>query len=108
MSTKIEIGSPMAAMYVLGNPDHYKSHTYVNFAWRTYVSFVKNHWLIKTGADANDDTEDMITVRKSDGTYIAASIVDDYRFRPLAYESLTLYEWVQSSEKKARSKQERK
>lgn len=34
LSTKMEIGSPMASMYLLGNPDHYASHTYVNFPWR--------------------------------------------------------------------------
>jgi hypothetical protein len=37
MSTKMEIGSPMAAMYLLGNPDHYPGHQYVNFVWRSYV-----------------------------------------------------------------------
>ncbi|KAJ7662402.1 hypothetical protein B0H17DRAFT_953088, partial [Mycena rosella] len=26
---KMEIGSPMAAMYLLGQPDHYASHPYV-------------------------------------------------------------------------------
>ncbi|KAJ7836436.1 hypothetical protein B0H13DRAFT_1652104 [Mycena leptocephala] len=63
MSTKMEIGSPMASMYILGNPDHYCSHKY-------------------------------------DGSYLAWSIVDDYRFRPLIYENVNLYEWVQCSEKK--------
>ncbi|KAJ6623682.1 hypothetical protein B0H10DRAFT_1786022 [Mycena sp. CBHHK59/15] len=74
MSTKMEIGSPMASMYILGNPDHYCSHKYVNFPWRSYVTFVK---------------------------------VDDYRFRPLAYENVNLYEWVQCSDKKARTRKER-
>ncbi|KAJ7075576.1 hypothetical protein C8R43DRAFT_860971, partial [Mycena crocata] len=69
MSTKMEIGSPMASMYILGNPDHYKSHVYVNFAWRS-------------------------------------SVVDDYRFRPVVYEKLNLYEWVQTSDKKVRTRKE--
>ncbi|KAF8184514.1 hypothetical protein K438DRAFT_1598224 [Mycena galopus ATCC 62051] len=77
MATKMEIGSPMASMYILGNPDHYKSHEYVNFS------------------------------KQEDGTFIASSLVDDYRFRPLAYESLTLYEWIQSSEKKVRTRAEK-
>ncbi|KAJ7850579.1 hypothetical protein B0H13DRAFT_1905598 [Mycena leptocephala] len=54
MSTKMEIGSPMASMYILGNPDHYCSH------------------------------------------------------KPLIYENVNLYEWVQCSEKKARSRKERR
>ncbi|KAJ7939545.1 hypothetical protein B0H13DRAFT_1548649, partial [Mycena leptocephala] len=37
MSAEMEIGSPMASMYLLGNPDHHASHNYVPFAWRQYV-----------------------------------------------------------------------
>ncbi|KAJ7784229.1 hypothetical protein B0H16DRAFT_1273780, partial [Mycena metata] len=109
MSTKMEIGSPMASMYVLGNPDHYCSHKYVNFTWCSYVTFVKNYWR-KLDTNMNDDrsktSEDLLTIRNQDGSYVACSVVDDYRFRPLAYESLNLYEWVQCSEKKARTRRE--
>ncbi|KAJ7028484.1 hypothetical protein C8F04DRAFT_963937 [Mycena alexandri] len=63
MSAKMEIGSPMASMYLLGNPDHYTSHKYVPFAWRQY--------------------------------FVPSSAVDDYRYRPAAYNNMTLYEWVQ-------------
>ena len=31
LTAKLEIGSPMASMYLLGNPDHYTSHTFINF-----------------------------------------------------------------------------
>ncbi|KAJ7171847.1 hypothetical protein C8R43DRAFT_838149, partial [Mycena crocata] len=102
----MEIGSPMAAMYVLGNPDHYKSHTYVNFAWRSYVSFVKNFWNKKADIDMEEDAEDSVTVQKRNGKFVASSVVDDYRYRPQVYENLTLYEWVQTSEKKARTRKE--
>ncbi|KAJ7843727.1 hypothetical protein B0H13DRAFT_1648289 [Mycena leptocephala] len=106
----MEIGSPMASMYILGNPDHYCSHKYVNFAWRSYVAFVKNYWNNKATKDDEDqnDDEDLLTIRNQDGSYIAWSIVDDYRFRPVVYESVNLYEWVQCSEKKARSRKERR
>ncbi|KAF8176752.1 hypothetical protein K438DRAFT_1510921, partial [Mycena galopus ATCC 62051] len=73
MATKMEIGSPMASMYVLGNPDHYKSHTYVNFAWRPFAIFVKRFW-------------------------------EDLSGHSVTYSSLTLFEWVQSAEKKARTR----
>ncbi|KAJ7697107.1 hypothetical protein B0H16DRAFT_1350275, partial [Mycena metata] len=108
MSTKMEIGSPMASMYILGNPDHYKSHTFVNFPWRTYVTFVKNSWKIRTGhAEDQEDLDDTVLVRNDNGTFVASSCVDDYRYRPIAYERVTLYEWIQCSEKKARTKKER-
>ncbi|KAJ7832809.1 hypothetical protein B0H13DRAFT_1654044 [Mycena leptocephala] len=108
MSTKLEIGSPMASMYILGNPDHYKSHKFVNFAWRSYVTFVKNGWKVRSGyQDDQEDFDDMLMVRNDNGTYVASSSVDDYRYRPLAYENVTLFEWIQCSEKKARNKKER-
>ncbi|KAJ7161111.1 hypothetical protein C8R46DRAFT_865460, partial [Mycena filopes] len=75
MSAKMEIGSPMASMYLLGNPDHYASHQYVPFAWRPY--------------------------------FVPSSGVDDYRYRPVVYSNLTLFEWIQSSEKKKRTDKER-
>ncbi|KAJ7845653.1 hypothetical protein B0H13DRAFT_1647239, partial [Mycena leptocephala] len=108
MSTKLEIGSPMAAMYILGNPDHYKSHVFVNFPWRSYVTFIKNGWKVKMGmTDDQELFDDTLIVRNDNGTYVASSRVDDYRYRPLAYENVTLYEWIQCSEKKARNKKER-
>ncbi|KAJ7793155.1 hypothetical protein B0H13DRAFT_1935544 [Mycena leptocephala] len=108
MSTKMEIGSPMASMYVLGNPDHYCSHKYVNFAWRSYVTFVKNYWHkgITNDDEGEDIAEDLLTIQNQNGSYVACSIVDDNRFRPVAYEHVNLYEWVQCSEKKARSRKE--
>ena len=37
LSAKAEMGAPMIAMYLLGNPDHYTSHMFVPFYWRSYV-----------------------------------------------------------------------
>lgn len=45
LTSKIEIGGPMAAMYLLGNPDHYSSHSFVPFYWRPYVLYVENSWV---------------------------------------------------------------
>ncbi|KAH6902964.1 hypothetical protein BKA70DRAFT_1026192, partial [Coprinopsis sp. MPI-PUGE-AT-0042] len=37
LTSKMEIGSPLASMYLLGNPDHYTSHEFVPFYWRKYI-----------------------------------------------------------------------
>ena len=37
LSAKAEMGSPMIAMYLLRNPDHYTSHTFVLVYWHSYV-----------------------------------------------------------------------
>jgi hypothetical protein len=42
LSSKMEIGAPMAALYLLGNPDRYASHDFVSFYWRNYVTSVRN------------------------------------------------------------------
>lgn len=44
LSSKMEIGGPMAALYLLGNPDHYASHQFVKFYWKNYVNFVESQW----------------------------------------------------------------
>ncbi|KAJ7026445.1 hypothetical protein C8F04DRAFT_873449, partial [Mycena alexandri] len=95
-------------MYLLGICDHYTSHTYVTFSWRGYVSFVKNFW---AGDIVDSDNEEVspekVAISKDQaGTFIANSAVDDYRYRPLIYENVSLYKWVQCSNKKARSKKE--
>ncbi|KAJ7710364.1 hypothetical protein B0H17DRAFT_907037, partial [Mycena rosella] len=98
----MEIGSPMAAMYLLGNPDCYKSHIYVNFAWRTYVTFVKKYWFLQLEAEARmgeDVPEDNVAIQSKEGEFMASSVVDDYAMRPAVYERVNLYEWIQCSQK---------
>jgi len=38
LSSKMEIGSPMASMYLLQNPDHYTSHQFIPFFWKSFVN----------------------------------------------------------------------
>ncbi|KAJ6612585.1 hypothetical protein B0H10DRAFT_1713883, partial [Mycena sp. CBHHK59/15] len=37
LTSKLQIGSPMASMYLLGNPDHYTNHNFKVFRWKSYV-----------------------------------------------------------------------
>ncbi|KAJ7915337.1 hypothetical protein B0H13DRAFT_1499171, partial [Mycena leptocephala] len=109
MSAKMEIGSPMASMYLLGHPDHYASHIYATFFWKSYVHCVRSFWVNEMDQVDPDqrDTDEGVPLGKQDGKIIATSAVDDYRYRPAAYEHISLYEWVQCSEKKLRTKKER-
>ncbi|KAJ7683318.1 hypothetical protein B0H17DRAFT_941971 [Mycena rosella] len=111
MSAKIEIGSPMASMYVLGHPDHYPSHTYEIFPWRSYIMFVCMFWTQQAEAivkfeDDDDEAEERVPIGRQDGKFVAASGVDDYRFRPVVYSHVSLYEWIQCADRRARTKQE--
>ncbi|KAJ7717721.1 hypothetical protein B0H16DRAFT_1337936, partial [Mycena metata] len=109
LSTKMEIGSPMASMYVLGDPDHYSSHLFVPFAWRSYSLFVRKFWHTEDVADTEGEVlDEKVEITASDGNIFASSAVDDYRFRPLVFEHMSLYEWVQCSVKKIRTSKQRK
>ncbi|KAM6493795.1 hypothetical protein JOM56_010156 [Amanita muscaria] len=44
LTAKIEKGSPMASLYLLGNPDHYTSHQFVNVFWKNYVRVARSAW----------------------------------------------------------------
>ncbi|KAJ7705903.1 hypothetical protein B0H16DRAFT_1271885, partial [Mycena metata] len=112
MAAKMEIGSPMASMYLLENPDHYASHKYVVFYWHSYVQFVRAHWTEETVPTPDMDIDhaefdEKVPLGKQDGKIIATSAVDDYRYRPTAYNGVTLFEWVQCAQKRLRTKKQR-
>lgn len=199
LSSKMEIGGPMAALYLLKNPDHYTSHEFVPFYWKNYLNYVEGEWtaleqfvdpdsqgystlpervgvdittsaavssvaevrsevLDELGIDLNDDNASLVNVKLEDhndgvmifdagvndenvrdggvdtlqpgsasqdmhlrpemgigelhsggdkdervcitrsrGRYYAKSSTDDYRFRPIQLEHISLYEFVQCS-----------
>ena len=38
----MEIGSPMASLYLLQNPNHHVSHNFIPFWWKSFVNDVRN------------------------------------------------------------------
>ena len=93
--SKLEIGAPMACMYLLGNPDHYTSHTFVNFYWRSFVNEC-----LRTSTDDEQAKslvpELNVTITKG---MRASSPVYDYMYRPNKYSHMCLYDWVQQFQK---------
>jgi hypothetical protein len=55
LTSKIELGGPMAAMYLLGQPDHYTSHDFVPLYWRQYMLAVVRAW--DSMADVYEDAD---------------------------------------------------
>ncbi|KAI4294022.1 hypothetical protein K525DRAFT_149542, partial [Schizophyllum commune Loenen D] len=100
LAPRMEIGSPMAASYILGMPDHYKSHEFVVFWWRNYVNRVLDDWpdSIRTRA-----FEERLVLKREQDQVIATSVVDDYVYRPRRYENYSLYEWIQCAKKSKRT-----
>ncbi|EKM53166.1 uncharacterized protein PHACADRAFT_54985, partial [Phanerochaete carnosa HHB-10118-sp] len=92
-----EIGGPMACMYLLDHPDHYTSHLFQRFYWRSYVNEVKKAWepaLSGEEGKKNQSEDQKIVIANNGGKVIGVNTVMDYMYRPEKYESLCLYDWV--------------
>ena len=112
LSAKMEIGSPMACMYLLGNPDHYTDQQFVPFYWRTFVREARRPWDEKDSATGEDEWEgsnqihdegaasskfeqpEKVAIIKKNGRVIGLSPVNDYVFRPPELDSVSLYDWI--------------
>ena len=103
LTSKMEIGGPMACLYLLGNPDHYTSHKFTVVYWKNYVGEVLSSW--RSENDMQDIAPEKLVLQKSNGKYVGFTAVHDYIYRPQVFENKSLYEWVQMSVKcKAPSK----
>ncbi|KAF8811801.1 hypothetical protein BYT27DRAFT_7088689 [Phlegmacium glaucopus] len=88
MSAKLEIGSPIICMYLLGNPDHYTSHKFVTFYWLSFVNEVRRAW----NEDISHELPEKVAIFKQKGRVIGMSNVYDYIYRPVELENMSLYE----------------
>ena len=44
LSGKMEWGSPIGSMYLLGNPDHYANYTFTPFYWKSFIQEARKPW----------------------------------------------------------------
>jgi hypothetical protein len=95
LTAKLEIGGPMASLYLLGNPDHYTNQNLVVFYWKSYVTEVLKSW----NQDSDWQSDKIILLKNVDGEYIGLSVVDDYKYRPHELSGKSLYEWIQIYER---------
>ena len=95
LTTKMEICGPMASLYLLGNPDHYTSHKFIIFYWKSYVAEVLNAWKDATDIvpEANKHSQKVV-LNKQQGQYVGLSTVHNYMLQPTLYENVTLYNWI--------------
>ena len=104
LTAKLEIGGPMASLYLLGNPDHYTNQNFVVFYWKSYVTEVLKSW----NQDNDLQSDKIILLKNVDGEYIGLSVVDDYKYRPHELSGKSLYEWIQIYERLKCTKAEEK
>ena len=91
LTAKLEIGGPMASLYLLWNPDHYNNHNFVVFYWKSYVTGVLKAW--KQNSDVQSDK--VILLNNDNGEFVGLSTVDNYIYRPYELSDKSLYEWIQ-------------
>ncbi|KAI0056168.1 hypothetical protein BV25DRAFT_1762834, partial [Artomyces pyxidatus] len=96
LTVKLEIGGPMACLYILDHFDHYTSHTFKTFYWKPYVNEAKSAW-----EDVNEDEtkHEKVVVNKVQDTLVALYAVTDYTLRPVEYKDMTLYDWTRRATK---------
>ncbi|KAJ7258653.1 hypothetical protein C8J57DRAFT_1006191, partial [Mycena rebaudengoi] len=88
----LQIGGPMASLYLLGNKDHYTNLDFKVIYWKSYVAEALKSW--KTESDDSDDAADedrVVVVNGADG-YVGITNVDDYVHRPASLMNLNLYD----------------
>ena len=106
LTAKLEIGSPMASMYLLGNPDHYTSHVFVNFYWRSFVREACS--VFSTSLEEIDNIPEKVVLNRSKGKFVALSNVHDYIYRPSAFGSINLFDWIRCANKKRKASKQSK
>jgi len=60
LTSKMEIGGPMASMYLLKNPDHYTNHRFRTFYWPNFVRAARHAW----NSDSGECAEDQLVLLK--------------------------------------------
>ena len=84
MTNKQEIAAPLASLYILRGSACYKSHS---------CDTLPLHQVIRQLCDAEDHSCTLVEDTQESGTYTAVTILDDYMYRPSAFEDLSLYEF---------------
>ena len=74
LSAKMEIGGPLASLYMLGFPDHYVSHRFASFYWQSFVHEVRSYW----DKDIVAAVTPKVTVVKHRGRVVGLSPIFDY------------------------------
>jgi len=74
LSAKMEMGNPIICMYLLGNPDHYKSHSFHVFYWISFVNTARSSWVERNLCRCKDHDEP-----KVDSTSLDSNIVVQHK-----------------------------
>jgi len=95
MTAKMEIGAPMASLYLLGKADHYTDCRFQPFYWTNYVQEVNSSWNYPIPIK----NAEKVPIFKRGKRYTGVSHVEDYCKRATELESTCLYDWISYSKR---------
>lgn len=75
LQVKMEIGGPMASLYLLGHDDHYTNFQFKTFYWKAWTNHVRQVW----GQEYDEHYEEKVRVDKVKGTLVGTSVMLDYK-----------------------------
>ena len=101
LSANMEMGGPMASLYLLGHDDHYTSHVFRPFYWLPYVNKIKSDWQYTDIDHENIEEKWMVYVIEND--IVGLSPVLDYIYHPVECKNICLYDWIRTAVKKKRN-----
>ena len=102
LTSKLEIGAPLASLYLLQQPDHYTDHKFVPFYWLSYVHEARKVWHEEDAKAVEDN--DLLLLKRSMNLLSGSSPVFDYIYRPSVCEHICLYDWICTYERVALSR----
>ena len=102
LSAKMEIGSPMAYLYLLQNPDHYTNLDFAPIFWKSFVNEARK----ASDPEESDRLHEKVTLLKWRGCIIGLSPIYDYIFRLVELEDMCFYDWVRLCKREKFKKQE--
>ena len=105
LTARMEIGAPLASLFLLGKKDWYSSHTFIPFFWNRYYRYILGSETCWT--DPDNDERVLIRRGANMSSLIALSGVEDYIYRPTQYESMSLYDWCRRATKHTLSLKQR-
>ena len=74
LMAKMGIRAQMAAMYLLGNPDHYTDHKCYTFYWKSHVSEARCPWQMDTEYQKGDKVCNQGERRKHYGNHTSSGL----------------------------------
>ena len=102
LSAKLEIGNPMACMYLLGYPDHYTNFKFRPLYWQGFVREARKPWVPEGDPTCNSDPKsatDKVAIYRHNGRIVGLSPVHVYIFRAEEIQTMCLYDWVSRCER---------